>query len=215
MVSSAFWARQRRLKCPAGGYRLAALTIFFFNAFAAASQNFFPAGVFHPGNPKVDSFKAKWYTEQLTALQEPSLFKLRQDSSVQSYRFLWLRTFHHPVAIRVLIQPDGTGTLVMKMADGAAGYKPGSLTLNKAESLTRDRVKSVVEKIQHLNYWVLPARDPKAPGFDGAQWIVEGIAHGQYRLVDRWTPESGPVRELGLYFLRDLAHLHLKADEIY
>jgi hypothetical protein len=47
------------------------------------------------------------------------------------------------------------------------------------------------------------------------QWVIEGIDHGKYRLLDRWSPENGPVRELGLYFLRDLAHLRLNADEIY
>ncbi len=44
---------------------------------------------------------------------------------------------------------------------------------------------------------------------------MEGSYNGEYRLVDRWSPQNGPVRELGLYFLRDLARLELKSEPIY
>jgi hypothetical protein len=175
----------------------------------------FPVGCFFPGDPKLDSFVVKWYAGQLSALKEPSLFEAKQDSTIQSYRFLWLRTFHHPVAIRVRIYPDGTGTLFTKVAGGAGGYKPGNLILNKAVSLTEERVRNVLERIQRLKYWMLPLRDANARGLDGAQWVMEGIDHGKYRLIDRWSPKEGPVRELGLYFLRELSGLHLKAEEIY
>jgi hypothetical protein len=191
------------------------LMFFSFNTLTATGQNFFPSGVFSPGDPKLDSFVAKWYADQLSALNEPSLFEAKQDSTIQSYRFLWLRTFHHPVAIRVLLHPDGTGTVFTKVADGAGGFKPGNLILNKTVSLTAERVKNVVGRIQRLKYWMLPRRDANADGMDGAQWVIEGIDHGKYRLVDRWSPESGPIRELGLYFLRELSGLDLKTEEIY
>jgi len=191
------------------------LAVFFFGTMAANGQIFFPTGAFAPNNLKLDSFKSRWYSEQLTALKEPSLFESKQDGTVQSYRFLWLRTFHHPVAIRVLIHADGSGTLVMKMADGAGGYKPGSLIVDKTESLSADRVKKFSEEVQRLGYWTLPERDTNGEGVDGSQWVIEGVHHGTYHLVDRWSPENGPVRELGLYFIRELSGSYLKDEKIY
>ncbi len=38
-----------------------------------------------------DEFKAKWYSAQLRALQEPSLLALSKHGEAESYRFLWLR----------------------------------------------------------------------------------------------------------------------------
>jgi hypothetical protein len=181
----------------------------------AVGQSFFPVGAFYPGDRKLDAFVANWYSGQLTALQEPSLFEMKQDSDLQSYRFLWLRTFHHPISVRVLIHKDGSGVIVTKVADGAGGYKPGKLIVNKTESLTPEGVKNLVDKIKQLSFWTLQERDNSSIGADGAQWIVEGVDQGKYRLVDRWSPQKDPVRELGLYFLRDLSGLDMKAEEIY
>ena len=191
------------------------LSVFFFGSMAASGQQFFPTGTFSSNNEKLDSFKSRWYSEQLTALKEPSLFESKLDGTVQSYRFLWLRSFHPPVAIRVLIHADGSGTLVTKMADGAGGYKPGNLIVDKTEPLSADRVKKISENIRRLGYWTLPERDTNREGFDGSQWVIEGVRGGTYRLVDRWSPENGPVRELGLYFIRELSGSYLKDEKIY
>jgi hypothetical protein len=177
-------------------------------------QAFFPAGVFAPDEVNEDSIRSQWYSEQLTALKEPSLFESKQDGTVQSYRFLWLRTFNHPVAVRVLIHSDGSGTLVTKMADGRGGYEPGNLIVAKIEPLPVDRVKRFSEEAQRLGYWTLPGREIKV-GLDGSQWVIEGVRGGTYHLVDRWSPENGPVRKLGLYFIRELSGSYLKDEKIY
>ncbi|HXQ97339.1 MAG TPA: hypothetical protein VN774_02765, partial [Candidatus Limnocylindrales bacterium] len=81
------------------------------------AQKYFPDRVFHEDstlNKALDS----WYSGQLKALKEPSLWELSQKSKQQVYRFLWLRTFDHPVAIRVEILPDGSSILTVRMADG-------------------------------------------------------------------------------------------------
>jgi hypothetical protein len=191
------------------------LLVLFPGRIPAVGQNFFPKGTFHPDNVKLDAFVAEWYSKQLTALEEPSLFAAKQDSSVQSYRFLWLRTFHHPVSVRVTLQPDESGSVVTKVADGAGGYQPGKLIVNKTEKLPAEKMRVFLEKVDTLKYWTLPERDPERQGMDGAQWVIEGVADGKYRLVDRWTPKAGAVRELGLYFLRRVSTLDLKNQPIY
>lgn len=188
-----------------------------FDTMVADGQTFFPPGAFAPDNVNEDSIRSKWYSEHLTALKEPSLFESKQDGAAQSYRFLWLRTFNHPVAVRVLIHADGSGTLVTKMADGMGGYEPGNLIVDKTEPLPADRVKKFSEELQHLGYWTLPGLPGRETivGADGSRWVIEGIRHGTYHLVDRWSPQDGPVRELGLYFLRDLSGVSLKDEKIY
>jgi hypothetical protein len=113
-----------------------------------------------------------------------------------------------------LINPDGSGTLVTKMADGAGGYKPGRLIVNKTQLIPQDRMRALSAKIERLGYWTLTEHE-RSPGLGGAQWVIEGVDHGNYRLVDRWTPKNGPVRELGLYFLHNLSALDLKGGPIY
>ncbi len=45
--------------------------------------------------------------------------------------------------------------------------------------------------------WTLPARDPTCIA-DGVTWVLEAAKDGRYKLVDRQSPEEGPIRELGL-----------------
>src|SRR5882757_8829431 len=54
--------------------------------------------------PIVSDFEAKWYSGQLSAAQEPSLYEAAQgnrQSIGSTVRFTWLRTFHSPVMVRV------------------------------------------------------------------------------------------------------------------
>jgi hypothetical protein len=37
----------------------------------------------------------------------------------------------------------------------------------------------------------------------------------RYRVIDRWTPEDGPLRELGLYLVLTLGKMDIPAKEIY
>jgi hypothetical protein len=67
---------------------------------------YFPQGVLED-NAQVDSFLSGWYSKHLKALEEPFLFLESERSSAESYRFVWLRTFHHPVILRVGIRGDG------------------------------------------------------------------------------------------------------------
>jgi hypothetical protein len=60
-------------------------------------------------------FPANWYTQHLTAFNESSLWESSQTQKTQSYRFLWLRTFHHPIVVRIDVNVDGTSLLTTKM----------------------------------------------------------------------------------------------------
>lgn len=161
-----------------------------------------------------DDFKAKWYSTQLRALAEPSLLALATNAKAESYRFLWLRTFHHPIAARVDMQSDGSWILITKVASGAGGYSPGTLTTNTSRQLTAQEAQSFRSKVENDGFWNAPNPVNDQEGTDGSQWIIEGVKAGRYHVVDRWMPKNGPARNLGQFLAFDLAKLSIP-DEIY
>jgi hypothetical protein len=162
-----------------------------------------------------DEFKAQWYSSQLRALQEPSLLSLTKTPTSESYRFLWLRTFNHPIAIRLDLKPDGTSILTAKVCNGAGGFRPGVLIENSSHILTREQTQVFVSRVDKVGFWRAPNPVNDQKGTDGSQWIIEGVKGGQYHVVDRWMPEDGMVRELGLMLVSDLAKMKIPKNEIY
>jgi len=82
----------------------------------------FPAGSLGETSSQ-HQFKAGWYSSQLAALREPSLWQLsREMPSKDSYRFLYLRSFHHPICVRLTLTTGGIGLLTSKETDGKGGY---------------------------------------------------------------------------------------------
>jgi len=169
---------------------------------ATAQVKFFPP-----------DFPPKWYERDLTALKEPSLWESAKAHKTQSYRFLWLRSFHHAISIRIDLNEDGTSSLVCKIAGGATG-RPGKLIKNRSFSLNQMQTSRFLEHVERSKFWKLPPVLDDG-GVDGAQWIMEGVRYGDYHVVDRWSPQNGEIRSLGLYILRDLAKLKLARNEIY
>jgi hypothetical protein len=174
---------------------------------------YFPNGVLS-ADRRTDEFIQKWYSEQLAALREPSLWESSKTQQTQSYRFLWLRTFHHPIAIRVDVNSDGTSRLTTKITSGAGGYAPGKLIKNSTVTLSKEQTDWFIRKIELHRFWQLPAAQ-ETGGNDGAQWVVEGIKDHAYHIVDRWTPRDGDVRAIGLVLINDLAKLDIAPGELY
>ena len=182
---------------------------------AIAQEPYFPQGVLED-NERGDSFRSQWYSKQLKALQEPSLFQMSKDSKVESYRFVWLRTFHHPVIVRVDIKADGSAELTTKVSSGAGGYEPGKLIENASRPLVQRQTDKFLGTVKRLQFWELPTYEiSEGVGCDGSQWIIEGVKDGKYHVVDRWTPGKGPVHDLGLTFVFGLAQMRIPKDELY
>ncbi len=170
-----------------------------------------PARYFRPGEfeaaPEDDQFVASWYSKHLRALREPALAALAGDGQAHAYRFLWLRTFDAPIALRVDVSPDGSGTLTVKAASGKGGYEPGTLVTNRRRVMPRAEVRRFLSGLATARYWELPTRErPEIEEdgsitvtADGAQWILEGVRSGRYHVVDRHSPEHGAYREAALW----------------
>jgi hypothetical protein len=168
----------------------------------APEVRYFPVGRLWPGLPDIDVFVRQWYSKHLTAMEEPSLSCGALEDS-EAYRFLWLRTFHNPVAVRVF-QRDGDYGLEAVILDGAGGYDPGHVSRRVTRTLSRDQWRSVIAKLEGMQFWQMATKGDDLPGCDGAQWIVEARRGGRYHIVDRWTGTDHGLESVGRLFL-DLA----------
>lgn len=146
----------------------------------------FPMGTFdYYGEEKGDVI-TKWYDSQLAALNEPPIFDATGSDEI--YRFTWLRTWGHPIAVRLTLSGD-SAMLLWKRTDGAGGYYPGQLTEEGATRLTAEQVRTFRKSIADLDFWDMPTQ-VLCSGRDGAHWILEARTSGNYHITDRWTPRK-------------------------
>jgi hypothetical protein len=179
---------------------------------ADASPQYFPKHIFSK-RADLSDFQERWYAAQLRAMHEPSLLDLAKDKSTLAYRFVWLRTFHHPIAVRLVIRPDGTGQLTSTEMTGAGGYNPGVLAHSQTRDVLNDEVIRFQALLHAIDYWSMPTDGPGA-GFDGAEWILEGVHGGEYHVVTRWSPETGAYRE-ACWYLLELSKFEVNPGQVY
>lgn len=147
----------------------------------------------------VDSFVNSWYSKMLFALHEPVLKNYRGDKEI--YRFTWLRTFNHPVSVRLEKQGDIV-KLFSKVCDGAGGYEPGKIIFDTTINLTEKQVDTTNFKLDNAKFWTLQTESRENIGTDGSEWIVEVFNNNKYHMVVRWTPEKGTAfRTIGEYLI--------------
>lgn len=177
---------------------LAAGTIGLVAAISAAQAVYFPG---------FSDLRNQWYSQSLHAMGEPVLDAGGGD---RSYRFLWLRSFHNPVAVRIE-SLDGKHRLVAVELDAADG-RPGRVQRRTEIVLSREQFADVERLVADSGFWTM-APTERSGGRDGAQWIIEG-ATDRYHAVDRWSPTSGAVRRIGTGFLA-LAGWTFEDREVY
>jgi enterochelin esterase family protein len=144
---------------------------------------------------------------------EPVLSSGKEPSDF-AFRFLWIRTFHHPIAVR--IQRAGSSTILRGVElDGRGGYDWGKIVKEVNRELSPAEVETVLAELSKGGFWQMePREDRSRIGLDGATWILEGSQNGKHREVMRWCPKSGDLRDICLSFLQ-LAGLTVPAEEIY
>ncbi len=147
----------------------------------------------------LDTFVNSWYSKMLFALKEPILKDYKGNKGI--YRFTWLRTFNHPVSIRLEQQGDIV-KLFSKICNGAGGYEPGKIIFDTAISLTQKQVDTINLKLDNAKFWVLQTESREDNGTDGSEWIIEVVKNNKYHMVVRWTPEKGTLfRAIGEYLI--------------
>jgi hypothetical protein len=176
-----------------------------------AGDYYFPRGSLDSSRPKIDSLLRDWYSKYLRAMQEQSL-SCGSRADEYTYRFLWLRSFHHPIAVR-LEKVGPQATLSAVELDDTGGHAPGKILRRTQRVLSSAEQSKFEAKLNEVGFWEM-RRDQERFGSDGAQWILEGVDHGQYQVVQRWSPGPGAFREVCV-FLLDLAGLRIPPAEFY
>ena len=148
----------------------------------------------------IGAFSACWYTEQLDSLKEPDLGSLRATADTV-VRFLWLRTFHQPVAVRVSAA-RGRWTAILSVSSGQGGYNPGHLVRRDTLPLSAAAVDTLRALLAAADFWRAPTSERDLGGADGSQWVFEFMTDRQYGLRDRWTPRPpNAFHALGMWFI--------------
>lgn len=154
--------------------------------------------------PIISEFERKWYSTHLQAAGEPSLYltaRTSREVDQVSLRFIWLRSFHPPVIIRIEGHRYGAMYIIAKQLSGAGGYDPGYVVKQLDRPLTDGEIDQVRTTLDRANPSQIASVECEI-GFDGAQWIFEIVDGQGYHFFNRWSPRKGEVRDLGIFFLR-------------
>jgi hypothetical protein len=163
-------------------------------------NGYFPEKAFDDGWRGADGSFDDWYGKHLRAMKEPSLVDVKDPDS-EVYRFLWLRTFHHPISVRI-VRTGYSFRLTSVELNGAGGYDPGRNLRTDNVEIFNDEWCQFTALLDKAQFWAEPTVNRELSGFDGSQWVFEGVNDGRYHIVDRWTPREGAFREACIYLLK-------------
>jgi len=175
------------------------------------ADEYFPEGYDRSEPDEVGEIIADWHLRFLRGMGEPALSSC--PPGVETYRFLWLRSFHDPYVVRVERRGEGVMRIVAKRGSGAGGYETGDVTVIAERELTAGEWEALSRAID-AHFWPEPPAPSQeglpAPGritleelhIDGAEWVLEGCRGGVHRVVRLWSPESGELRDISLELLR-------------
>jgi len=166
---------------------LLALTLPLILIGASLDGPYFPVKT-KPGEEGISKFEADWYGKSLARMKEPQLPALAKEMNAEVYRILILPTWGNPIAVR--IQKHGeVYSLFGRRLNGQGGYDPGGPAEAKDLELGAEDSKALDILIHNLDFFQMPT-DDDVRGFDGDEWILEGISNGKYHVVQRWCAET-------------------------
>jgi len=176
----------------------------------------FPAGAICT-DKKMDGIKNEWYSQELGSLREPSVWRIsRERPNVDVYRFLWLRAFHLPISVRLTINEDESAWLIWKEGTIHDATEFGKLSRVGQRPITRQQVRKFLDAVQTARFWNIRSPSSELGGPDGSEWIIEGVWHGQYKIVNVYSaPADNPIHWLGMMMVLDLAGIKVPPELIY
>jgi hypothetical protein len=126
-----------------------------------------------PENPDSPEFLEYCNSVHLESMNEPSFIEKSKNEDFHAYRFLWLRSFHQPICIRLEINTDGSAQLVIKMPWGYGIFYSGELATGKSYKISKNAAQTFLGYLKKADFWNLKTKE-EAKGLDGANWIIEG-----------------------------------------
>jgi len=158
----------------------------------------------------IDSLSLEWFSKFLFAMKEPLLFNKPIQKEV--FRFTWLRTFDEPVVIRIEKESNQI-SVSWKVADGKGGYEPGNLITNMNKSISIHDWDEFTDLVKKIDFWNMKRSGQS--GFDGSEWILEGVNESNYHVVSVWTPNAKSEFYKVCNYLIELTNLKIDEKEKY
>lgn len=148
----------------------------------------------------------KWIEQELTDLKEDCLFDLNSDLDQTVYRFTWLRSFHHPIVVRLEKNKEEL-FVYWKEGKSISGEEPRGLKKSGKKKIS-------IEEWNHFEK-LMDGFDTlyntyHYPSVDGSRWVLEKSKEASYKACDIY----GKRKEACLYLLQ-LTRLKIKPKEIY
>lgn len=155
--------------------------------------------------------KIKHLENQLLSLDEPNLYKTKLNPNTVIYRFTWLRSFHHPIVVRIENNNDDY-ILYWKVGKGAGGYKPEGILKQGVNKMSAEEWETFNTLIDREDYNNIRNKQSMAIG-DGATWAIEEKLPNKFRAKRTENPDTDLFR--ACMYLVKLAKLNIKESEIY
>lgn len=158
---------------------------------------------------------AKWgaagLKEQLLDLKEHCIYDLDVPPNKIIYRFTWLRSFDHPICIRIEKTSDEI-VLYWKVGKGSGGYKPRGLKASGKKKLKNDEWTSFANLVNEADFGNLP-NDEYVPITDGATWTLERKTSESYKAHN--TNDPGEKFQKACLYLLGKSGIRVKKEDIY
>lgn len=129
-----------------------------------------------------------WRTKLLARFRELPL-KESPAKVDETYRLIWIPTFHKPTVIRVWRSGESY-FIVTKRLNRKSDLTIGNLKIDQTHSLTAEQWHSFINVINQSCFWNAHSNIKEPIINDGASWTFEGLSNGQYHFVDRIIPSE-------------------------
>lgn len=157
----------------------------------AQGARYFPVGSFR-GYPSSPGFAETRYAYHLAAMGEPSLW-CGASQDTETYRFLWLRSFHDYVAVRIYRRGGVYGLEAVVLRQDEYEHVPGQaprvtkgqVSKRVTKALSAAQWRHLLAALDEARFWHMRTTTLDLIGIDGADWVVEGRRAGQYHAASR------------------------------
>jgi hypothetical protein len=172
-----------------------------------SKPQYFPVGLFSE-YPELSEWEARWYASELRQLREPSLLHGKNRRGYSSYRFLLIPSFSPSLVIRLVVNPDGTGTLAAKLRTNIRGEDENA-PREQILVVSPEQVNDFFNLLHEANFWSLPTAKSRR-GYDGEEWLLEGKRNDKYHVVDRWSGAMEATYSPACNYLQELSPLKVE-----
>lgn len=154
--------------------------------------------------------QAEWVKTQLFDLQEKCIYNSELPANGIVYRFTWLRSFEHPVCIRIEKIED-RAVLYWKIGKGAGGYAPKGLKKSCKKRLNNKEWEAFQNLLKEADFDNLP-NECEISMADGEDWILEKKTNSNFKM-HRTNWPSKEFENACLYILKKTDVKIRKEDE--